>query len=139
MSKMPLLLMLRDPSMKSRHWYAISNITNKQHLDPELSDMMVSNMINLPIGPKDGPIREEVEEVCVGAAREKDIEMKLERIRTDWANQDLALASFKARGDLLLKGDRTFEILSLIEDSLLTLASLSNNRYNFLYAHTITI
>ncbi|VDL90310.1 unnamed protein product [Schistocephalus solidus] len=121
--------MLRNPAMKGRHWAAISDVTNHPNLDPEHVDLTTKMIIDLPIGPSDKP-REEVEEICVGAAREKEIEAKLVNISTDWAVQDLALAHFKTRGELLLKGDRTAEIQTLLEDSLVTLNSLANNRFN---------
>ena len=48
----------------------------------------------------------------------------------DWSNQSFQFAPFKARGELLLKGDRVLEILALLEESLMILSSLITNRYN---------
>ena len=60
--------------------------------------------------------------------KEKDIEAKLKQVMGDWNNQDLSFVTFKARGELLLKGADTQEIVTFMEDSLMVLGSLMSNR-----------
>ena len=60
--------------------------------------------------------------------KEKDIESKLNQITADWALQNLTFSNFKARGELLLRGEETQELVSLMEDSLMVLGSLMSNR-----------
>jgi dynein heavy chain len=47
----------------------------------------------------------------------------------DWTNQEFQFGHFKNRGELLLKGDKVGELVSLMEDSLMVLGSLLSNRF----------
>ena len=74
--------------------------------------------------------REDLEDICISAVKERDIDSKLKQVMGDWENQDLTFSTFKTRGELLLKGADISEIVVLLEDSLMVLSSLMSNRYN---------
>lgn len=61
--------------------------------------------------------------------KEQDIEVKLKQVIADWAIINLQFTHFKQRGELLLKGIETAEIITLLEDSLMIISSLLANRY----------
>ena len=71
---------------------------------------------------------DDIEDICIAAVKERDIEAKMKQVAADWAVQNLSFSSFKTRGELLLRGEETSEIIALMEDSLMVLSSLMSNR-----------
>ena len=71
---------------------------------------------------------QEIEDICIAAVKEKDIEAKLKQVIAEWSVQELSFAEFKNRGELLLKAADIQEVVALMEDSLMVLSSLMSNR-----------
>ncbi|CAF0752391.1 unnamed protein product [Didymodactylos carnosus] len=121
----PLLEMMANKSMKPRHWERISNLT-RHKFDVESDNFLLRDIMAAPLLKH----KDDIEDICISAIKEKDIEAKLTQVINDWGNQNFTFSSFKNRGELLLKGDATSEIIALMEDSLMILGSLMSNRYN---------
>ncbi len=121
----PLLDLMSHRVMQQRHWQRIADVTGVRNLDVEAEDFRLRNIMDLPLLE----YKEDIEDICIAAVKERDIEAKLKQVESDWKMQEFNFAQFKARGELLLKGDRIQEVISLLEDSLMLLGSLMSNRF----------
>uniref|UniRef100_A0A663EUR1 Dynein axonemal heavy chain 8 n=1 Tax=Aquila chrysaetos chrysaetos TaxID=223781 RepID=A0A663EUR1_AQUCH len=121
----PLLEMMTNKAMKQRHWNRIAETTGHQ-FDIESDSFCLRNIMEAPILKH----KDDIEDICISATKEKDIEAKLSQIADIWGSQILSFSSFKGRGELLLKGNESSEMIMLMEDSLMILGSLLTNRYN---------
>ncbi|KFO26999.1 Dynein heavy chain 8, axonemal [Fukomys damarensis] len=121
----PLLEMMTNKAMKQRHWDRISELT-KTPFDVESDSFCLRNIMEAPLLKN----KDDIEDICISASKEKDIEAKLTQVIENWTNQNLSFAAFKGKGELLLKGTESGEIITLMEDSLMVLGSLLSNRYN---------
>ncbi len=121
----PLLELMSNKAMKYRHWQKIQQITGFT-FDLERPGFCLKDILEAPLLPN----KEDIEDVCISALKEKDIEAKLRQVTSEWSTQELSFMVFKNRGELLLRGDTTAEIVGQVEDSLMVLGSLLSNRYN---------
>ncbi|XP_033641432.1 dynein heavy chain 8, axonemal-like [Asterias rubens] len=121
----PLLELMANKAMKERHWERIATVTGHE-FDIESDTFSLRNIMEAPLLPH----KEDIEDICISAVKEKDIEAKLAQVVIEWNSQQLFFVNFKTRGELLLKGAETMETVALMEDSLMVLGSLLSNRYN---------
>ncbi|XP_058810344.1 dynein axonemal heavy chain 8 [Phymastichus coffea] len=121
----PLLELMANKAMKERHWDRMSELCNYT-FDIESETFNLASVMEAPLLEH----KDEVEDICISAIKEKDIESKLRQVIADWSIVNLQFSNFKSRGELLLKGLETQEIIAQLEDSLMITSSLLANRYN---------
>ncbi|KAH9591062.1 Dynein heavy chain 5, axonemal [Schistosoma haematobium] len=121
----PLLELMTNPAMRERHWKHLATLTGRS-FNVDDSEFTLRNILEAPLLKH----YDDVEDICISAIKEQDIERKLINLKSEWSAQEFEFVQFKHRGELLLRGDHTLELISLMEDSLMALASLLSNRYN---------
>jgi dynein heavy chain, axonemal len=130
----PLLELMTNKAMKKRHWDRIADVTNHP-FDVENEEFKLRNIMEASLLKH----KEDIEDICIAAVKERDIEARLKQVIQDWTNQEFLFAQFKTRGELLLKGDRVQEIMASLEESLMVLSSLMSNRYNVPFKKQIQV
>ncbi|KAB0798200.1 hypothetical protein PPYR_09193 [Photinus pyralis] len=121
----PLLELMANKAMKERHWNRIAKVTSYD-FPLDSPTFTLHNVMEAPLLK----FKDDVEDICISAVKERDIEAKLKQVIADWAVVDLFFANFKTKGELLLKGTEVSDTISMLEDSLMVLNSLLTNRYN---------
>lgn len=119
----PLLELMANKAMKQRHWQRIMQITG-YNFELESEGFCLKNILEAPLLKH----KEDIEDICISAMKEKDIEAKLRQVTNEWSVQELTFLTFNNRGELLLRGDTTAETIGQLEDSLMILGSLMSNR-----------
>ncbi|KAF5902717.1 dynein heavy chain 5, axonemal-like, partial [Clarias magur] len=118
----PLLQMMAHKAMLPRHWQRLSDITGYE-FEVDHGNFILKKILEAPLLKN----KEDIEDVCISAVKERDIEAKLKEVVAEWSSHQFTFAPFRNRGELLLKGSDTREKVALIEDSLMVLGSLMSN------------
>ncbi|GJQ67798.1 hypothetical protein Trydic_g16579 [Trypoxylus dichotomus] len=121
----PLLELMANRAMKQRHWQRIMDSLNHV-FEFENDGFCLKHILEAPLLQH----KEDIEDICISAMKERDIEAKLRQVTNEWSLQELTFQTFNNRGELLLRGDTTAETIGQLEDSLMILGSLLSNRYN---------
>ena len=125
MEVLPLLEQMANPAMMKRHWKRIEDAC-KCTFDVFNEAFELRGIMEAPILEN----KEDLEDICIAAVKELDIDGKLKEVNKGWSNQMITFAQFKTRGEFLVQAGAINEFVTDMEDALMILGSLMSNRYN---------
>lgn len=124
----PLLELMTNRAMKDRHWEKIGDITS--HIfDIDNENFSLKHVMEAPILQ----FKDAVEDTCIGAQQERDMELKLKQLATEWSVVPLNFAHFKNRGEILLKEEETQETMVQVKKSIKVVQDMIANKYHGFY------
>ena len=114
---LPLIEGMSKPSMRPRHWQEISDITECKYDYTNFDELLLSSILDSNILE----FIEDIEEICDGADKQLRIENEIKKIKEDWDKEIFEFASFKNRGEVILKGSIVNDIIEKLEESMANL------------------
>lgn len=124
----PLLELMTNRAMRDRHWERIGDVTG--HLfNIEHENFSLKHVMEAPILQH----KFEVEDICLCAQEEREMELKLKQLQIDWSTVPILFAHFKNRGELLLREAETRETMTQLEKSIAVLDDMLANKYMAFY------
>ncbi|XP_059166583.1 dynein axonemal heavy chain 8-like [Physella acuta] len=120
----PLLQKLASKEIRNRHWLQVMHVT---HSSFQLEGNVFKLCHLLDIGLIKH--RSEVEEICRGASRELELEIKMRVTEEEWTEQVLNFEHYKKRGPMFLDKAFTERLLEQLEDAEALLAMMLTSRY----------
>lgn len=124
--QLPLIISLKKPSIKSRHWEKIKEITNTKlnYENPEqfyIEDIMAAKLLNF---------REDVEDITESADKQLKIEAGLAEINSVWGDMVFEFSTWGKRDTpCMLKGLVVSTILERLEEDQLQLSTFNSQRH----------
>ncbi|CAM9286674.1 unnamed protein product, partial [Phaeothamnion confervicola] len=111
--KVPIIVALRSPGMRERHWEDLSAKLGYQLMPDESYTLDQLLQLNLE------PFQEHINKISESASKEHQIEQALRCMRDAWAGIRLDIVSYKDTGTAVLKG--VDEINAVIDEQQVTM------------------
>jgi dynein heavy chain, axonemal len=119
---LPLVVDLKNPAIRPRHWKQISAEVNIE-IDPSQRELTLGLMIEYGLDQ----FAENISAISGAASKELSIEQTLSSIEATWADMKLDIASYKDRGHYILRG--TEDLFLALEDNQVTLSTMKASRF----------
>eukprot|EP00741_Cyanophora_paradoxa_P016907 tig00020943_g16328.t1 len=119
--KVPLLVCLRTPGLRDRHWEKISGVIG-QRIKAD-SELTFAKCLALGCLSK----LEEIQDVADVAAKEYSLERSMDRIVADWKGVAFAVLPYRSTGTSIVSG--TDEIIALLEEHLIKVQSMRGSPF----------
>lgn len=120
---LPLLTLLANPGIKSRHWDDLDRITGRALPRDEATPL--SEFLKLGLSD----MVEAMEETCINAKKEHSLEKALATMQTEWEPVALELKAYKATGTYVLTSASADELQALLDDHTVKAQTMAASRF----------
>ncbi|PRP75973.1 hypothetical protein PROFUN_01689 [Planoprotostelium fungivorum] len=117
----PLIMSLRNPGMRPRHWNALSDHLGFK-FQPDAT-FTLQSILKLNLNSH----IEEITKICDTAGKEYTIESTLDKMEKEWQDKVFTITEYSDSGTYILK--KSDEIAQLLDDHLVTTQSMSFSVY----------
>ncbi|XP_058251926.1 dynein axonemal heavy chain 2 isoform X2 [Hemibagrus wyckioides] len=118
----PLILDLKNPAMRKRHWSQIKHEVQRA-FDQNSAEFTLEEIVALGLDQ----YAERICEISGAASKELSIEQSLEGISKTWEEISLDITPYKDKGHHRLRG--TEEVFQALEDNQVTLSTMKASRF----------
>ena len=126
---MPLIIDLRNPAMRRRHWEQLMEHVGER-FDPASASFKLANIMRLGLHHHS----EFISELSTNASKELAIELGIEKIADTWRTLSLDLEPYKSTFRLRSAED----VFSALEDNVVTLSTMKGSKYFLVFESEIT-
>ena len=117
----PLMLLICNPGMKSRHWDDIERITGIAI--PKGTTLTVSTMMEVGLQHH----VKDIEDICISANKEYGLQLAMDKMEKEWADIAFETKSYRTTGTRILCG--TDEIQQLLDDQIVKTQAMRGSRF----------
>ncbi|KAM5227834.1 dynein axonemal heavy chain 6 [Ctenodactylus gundi] len=121
--KLPVIVDLRNPTLKARHWAAIEQTVDASLVDSEIPLTLerLSELHIFEFGP-------EIQDISGQASGEAALETILKKVEDSWKTTEFVILPLRDSKDVFILGG-TDDIQVLLDDSTINIATIASSRY----------
>ncbi|ESO89151.1 hypothetical protein LOTGIDRAFT_229063 [Lottia gigantea] len=110
--------------IRNRHWLQVMQVTGSS-FQLEANVFKLCHLLDIELIK----YKSEIEDICRGASRELELEIKMRQTEEEWTEQVLNFEHYKKRGPMYLDKAFTERLLEQLEDAQALLAGMLTSRY----------
>uniref|UniRef100_A0A2K6FZX0 Dynein axonemal heavy chain 6 n=1 Tax=Propithecus coquereli TaxID=379532 RepID=A0A2K6FZX0_PROCO len=121
--KLPVIVDLRNPTLKSRHWAAIEQTVDASLVDAEIP-LTLERLSELHVFD----FAQEIQDISGQASGEAALETLLKKVEDSWKTTEFVTLPHRDSKDVFILGG-TDDIQVLLDDSTINMATIASSRY----------
>ncbi|VCW69734.1 unnamed protein product [Gulo gulo] len=121
--KLPVIIDLRNPTLKSRHWAAIEQTVDASLVEPEIP-LTLEKLSELRVFD----FAQEIQDISGQASGEAALDTILKKVEDSWKTTEFVVLPHRDSKDVFILGG-TDDIQVLLDDSTINIATIASSRY----------